>query len=460
MLLIGIATYDTGARWLMTSLNADPLAVSMVQVVTSLPMFLLTLPAGALADIIDTRRFLIVVEIALTILITVFATLVSLSLAVPASLLLTTFLVSAGLSLGTPAFLSITPHLVPRRDLDGAIAATSVAYNVSRAVGPVLGGGVIAGFGLAAPFWIFGVSNLGIVAALLWWRSPRMSSESLPAERFTSAVRTGIRHAANNMHLRATLVRALAFFPFASAYWALLPLVARRQMIQGPELYGVLVGAISVGAISGSFAVNWLKARFGPDHVAALGTLATAVALILLGFARAPVVAISACFVAGASWTVMLTSLYVSAQVALPDWVRGRGLAILLTAVFGAMTLGSAAWGHVAGMEGLRIAHFVAAAGIVLAIPLTWRWKLQTAAGSRFPAVVSVALIESAGGATAGRPPGTRGGHGLRRAAAPAERNGCAGAGTPHAPSSAEIVAQRRDSFAIERRRLAPPARR
>jgi MFS family permease len=172
------------------------------------------------------------------------------------------------------------------------------------------------------------------------------------------------------------LVRTLAFFPFASAYWALLPLVARGQLTQGPQLYGVLLGAIG-----GSFVLGWLRAKLGPDRLVAFGTLATTLALILFGLARDRATVFCACLIAGAAWTVILTSLYVSAQVALPDWVRGHGLAILLTAIFGAMTAGSIVWGQIAGVAGLPIALLAAAAGAALAIPLTWRWKLQTAIG-------------------------------------------------------------------------------
>jgi MFS family permease len=378
---VGTAMFDTASGWLMTSLNADPIAVSLVQVAVSLPLFLFTLPAGALADVIDSRRLLIVVEIIIIAIAAVFSATVSLGLATPETLLLTNFLLGAAGALSAPAWNAITPLLVPRQELEGAIAANSVGYNVSRAVGPALGGIAIATLGIDAPLWIFGASNLGMIVALLWWRAPRKSADSLPAERLTSAVRTGLRHAANNAYLRATLMRTLAFFPFASAYWALLPLVARNQMVQGPQLYGYLLGALGAGAIAGSFALNWLKVRFGPDRVVSLGTLATALALVLFGLARDPVTAVCACFVAGASWTVVLANLYVSAQVALPDWVRGRGLAIFLTVISGAMTVGSILWGQIAGREGLSIAHFAAAVGIVLAIPLTWRWKLQTAIG-------------------------------------------------------------------------------
>jgi MFS family permease len=378
---VGTALYDTGSRWLMTSLDADPMAVSLVQVAVSLPIFLFTMPAGALADIINPRRLLIVVEIANTVMTALLATLVWSGHATVASLLLTTFFLAIGGALVAPAWMAITPLLVNRAELEGAIAANGVGFNITRAVGPVAGGFIIAGFGMAAPFFICAASNLAAIAALLWWRAPQRSAESLPAERLVSAMRTGIRHAANNRHLRATLVRAFAFFPFASAYWALLPLVARNQASQGPELYGILLGAIGAGAIAGSFVLGWLRAILGPDRLVAFGTLATSFALVLFGFAHNAATIICACLIAGASWTLILTSLNVSAQVALPDWVRGRGLAILLTTIFGAMTIGSAAWGQIASLASLSIAHYAAAAGAALAIPLTWRWKLQTASG-------------------------------------------------------------------------------
>jgi MFS family permease len=378
---VGTALYDTGSRWLMTTLDADPMAVSLVQVAVSLPIFLFTIPAGALADIINPRRLLIIVEVANTIMTGLLAALVWSGLASVGSLLLTTFLLGVGGALAAPAWMAIVPLLVKRDELQGAIAANGVGFNITRAVGPAIGGFVIAGLGISAPFWICAASNIAAIAALLWWRAPQKTAHSLPAERLTSAIRTGLRHAANNRHLRATLVRTLAFFPFASAYWALLPLVARNQVTQGPELYGVLLGAIGAGAIGGSFVLGWLRTRLGPDRLVAFGTILTAFALALFGVAHNSATVFCACLIAGASWTIMLTSLNVSAQVALPDWVRGRGLAILLTAIFGAMTVGSAVWGQIAGVAGLPIAHFVAAAGALLAIPLTWRWKLQTAIG-------------------------------------------------------------------------------
>jgi quinol monooxygenase YgiN len=215
----------------------------------------------------------------------------------------------------------------------------------------------------------------------LWWRSPKRSGSRLPAERFASAIRTGLRHARNNLHLRATLIRAVGFFLFASAYWALLPLVARERIAGGPAIYGLLLGAIGAGAIAGAFALPRLKRTLGADRLVAAGTAGTALTLCLLGAAREPYSALAASLIAGVSWIAVLSSLNVSAQLALPEWVRGRGLALYVTFFFGAMTLGSALWGQVARMGGLPLAHFVAAAGALLAVPLTWRWKLQTGAG-------------------------------------------------------------------------------
>ena len=385
---VGTAMFDTASGWLITSLDANPIIVSLVQVAVSLPLFLFTLPAGALADVIDSRRLLIAVELAILAVSVIFAGLVSLDLATPALLLATTFLLGVGGALTSPAWGSTIPLLVPKQDLDSATALNGVGFNIGRAAGPALGGLVIAALGIAVPFWIFAASNAVIIAALIWWRKPRKAAGSLPAERLVSAVRAGVRHAVNNPYLGATLIRVLAFFPFASAYLALLPLLARHQISQGPQLYGILLGAIGVGSVVGSLALRWLKDELGPDRLVAAGSVGAAFALILFGLAQEPITAICACLLGGASWTVVLTKLYVSAQIALPDWARGRGLAVFLTFIFGATTVGSAVWGKLSAMEGLPIAYFVAAAGVALGVPLTWRWKLQTGVGVDFsPAV-------------------------------------------------------------------------
>lgn len=378
---VGTWMYNTASGWLMTSLDANPLVVSLVQVATALPMFLFAVPAGALADIVDRRRFLLIVEFSTTLLSAIIAAIVWAGAVTPSILLAFTFLLGIASALVAPAWQSIVPLLVARQHLAPAVAANSVGINISRAVGPAFGGVLISAGGITIPFWANAASNLAIVAALLWWRAPQSPPHRLPAERFIAAIRTGFRHARHNRHLAATLARALAFFIFASAYWALLPLVARNQISSGPGLYGALLGAIGAGAVVGAFALPWLKVKLGPDRLVAAGTLGTAVTLVLFGLAHEALLGLVASALAGVSWIVVLASMNVSAQVALPDWVRGRGLAIFVTVFFGAMSLGSALWGELATIMGLRGAHFLAAAGAVLVIPLTWRWKLQTGAG-------------------------------------------------------------------------------
>jgi predicted MFS family arabinose efflux permease len=377
---VGGWMYSAASGWLMTSLSPDPFIVALVQAAASLPICLFAIPAGALADIFDKRRFLIVVETITTIVSAIYAVIVGFGWATPANLLVFTFLIGAAGAMTVPAWQAVVTYLVPKDDLPPAIAANSVGVNISRAIGPALGGLTISGWGIVAPFWINAISNLAIVGSLMWWRPRTRCGTLLPAERFGQAILAGLRYARHNRHLQATLVRAAGFFLFVSAYWALLPLVAREQIGGGPDLYGVLLGVIGGGAVGGAFLLPWLKSKLGADRLMAVGALGQALAMLLYGLAHEPVTALAASAIAGASWIGALATLSVSAQVALPDWVRARGLALYTTVFFGCLTVGSAAWGQVAVRVGIANAHFLAAAGAVVAVALTWRWKLQTGA--------------------------------------------------------------------------------
>jgi MFS family permease len=370
--------------WLMTSLDSNAFIVSMVQVANSLPMFLFAIPAGALADIVNQRRFLIFGEFAITVTSAIFAALVSLHLVTPVNLLLFTFIVTVGSAMTAPAWQSVVAKLVPKKVLPSAIAANSVGINVSRAIGPAIGGVLIGALGIGAPFWLDAFSNIGVIAALIWWRTPKKNDSALPPESFGRAIRTGLRYARYNPSLNSTLIRTMAFFVFGSAYWALLPLVARTQIVGGPALYGVLLGAIGSSAVGGAFLLRRLRTKLGADSLVAAATLGTAAATALFAVAHRPATAIVASLIAGASWIAAVASLNVSAQIALPEWVRGRGLAMYVTAMFGALTIGSAIWGQLAVFLGLTPALICAAAGAVIGIPLTWRWKLQTGADVDF----------------------------------------------------------------------------
>jgi MFS family permease len=374
---VGFAMFDTASAWLMTSLNPSPRTVSAVQVATTLPMFLLTLPAGALTDVIDPRRLLIVAQAGIVAVSVAFAGVVSAGAASPPWLLATSFLLGIGGALVAPAWLLIAPMLVPKSQLDSAIAIDNASYNVARAIGPAIAGFAIARFGNAVPFWCCCLGNLLLLITLFWWQAPRRPKETLPAERIVSAISTGVRYVRYSREMDATLIRGAAFFLFATAYLALLPLVARAQIGDGPEVYGELMAAVGVGSIIGTFALNWLKARLGANGLAALGTIGIAVSLFVFAAAHDPFTALAASFVAGAAWIIALTTFFVSAQVSLPEWVRGRGLAIFLTVYFGALTLGSAIWGEVASLKGVPFALAAAGVGALAAMALTWGWKLQ-----------------------------------------------------------------------------------
>jgi len=376
---IGAWMYNAASGWLMTSLSPSPLIVSLVQVANSLPLFLFALPAGALADMLDKRRLILALEILTTAFSAVFALLVTLHAVGPTLLLLFIFLLGILAALETPAWQAIVPLLVPASALSSAVAVNSVGVNISRVIGPAITGGIIVGLGIAAPFWLDAFSNAGVIGVIYRWRPPaRATVHSLPAESLTGAIRAGVRYARYHRALRATLVRAVGFFLFASAYWALLPLVARSQLQGGPALYGTLLAAIGAGAVGGALFLPRINARLGADGIVVLGEAGTAAALVLFGLARQPWVAVLACLLAGLSWIGVLAILNVSAQTVLPDWVRGRGLAVYVTVFFGTLTIGSALWGLVAEHLGLPAAHYLAGGGALLALWATRRWKLQS----------------------------------------------------------------------------------
>jgi predicted MFS family arabinose efflux permease len=373
---MGTWMHDVGAGWLMTTLNSSPAIVTLVQAATTAPIFLFALFAGALADRVDRQRFLLLVNLVLTGIIGAMAALTAAGAMTPALLLAFTFVIGTGAALMAPAWQAVVPSLVPRESLQPAIALNSMGINIARAIGPALAGFLISAVALSAPFVVNAASHLVIIAALLLWKPEAGPAKTLPPEPLFGAMATGLRHASRNGALKATLVRSFGFFTFASAYWALLPLVARGLEGGGAEIYGVLLAAIGGGAVAGALALPAIRKRIDANRLVAAGTLITAAAMALLGLATSAAMALPAAVLGGLGWITVLTSLNVSAQTALPNWVRARGLAITLMVFFGCMSAGSAVWGQVATATSIPTALLIAAAGAVLAIPLTWRAKL------------------------------------------------------------------------------------
>lgn len=373
---VGTWMNDVGAGWLMTTLAPSPAMVSLVQAATTLPIFLFALVAGALADRVDRRRLLLVVTLAMAVVAGLLALSVAIGEISPPLLLVFTFLLGTGAAFAAPSWQAIVPSLVPRPELPAAIALNSMGINVSRAIGPALAGLLIVAAGLWSPFALNAVSFGGILLALLFWRQPPAKPRSLPPEPLGRSIPTGLRYALRSEAMRATLIRAAGFFLFASAYWAMLPLIARQVLAGGPGLYGLLLGCVGAGAVGGALLLPRARRRFGPDRTVAFGTAGTAATLMLFALLPIPAAAAAASLLAGASWIAVLSSLNLSAQTALPDWVRARGLAVFLTVFFGTMAAGSLLWGQVATHLGIPAALSIAAAGALAAIPLTWRFKL------------------------------------------------------------------------------------
>lgn len=377
---VGTWMHDVGAGWLMTTLDPSPSVVTLVQAATTLPVFLFALFAGALADRLDKRRMLIVINGLLTIVISVLTLLVWQGRMTPLLLILFTLAIGTGAAFMAPAWQAIVPQLVPREKLKPAIALNSMGVNISRAIGPAVAGVLIATGGLAAPFALNAASHIVIIAALLLWRP-----EPMPA-RYRGPIlgdmAIGLRHARYNSAMQATVIRAAAFFVFASAYWALLPLIAREAEGGGSAFYGLLMGLIGAGAVTGALVLPRLPAFVTTDLAARIGSLGTILALTILAASADPAALMVACFLGGLSWITVLTSFNVSAQTALPDWVRARGLAVYLMVFFGSMALGSVTWGQVATWASTSVALSLAAAGLALSVLATRRALLGGAEGA------------------------------------------------------------------------------
>lgn len=375
---VGTWMNDVGAGWLITELSPSPATVALMQAATTLPVFLFALPAGALADIVDRRRLLIAVNLAMAATAATVAALVAAGAMTTELLLLFTFLVGAGAAFVAPAWQAIVPGLVSREELPAAVSLNSVGINVSRAVGPALAGVLIVAVGLWAPFLVNAMSFLGILAALWFWSGEAPRDGRLPPETLLPAMVAGLRYASQSRPLLRTLLRAIAFFLFASCYWAMLPLIAREMLGGGASLYGALMGAVGTGAVLGALVLPAARRRLDADGMVAAGTVATAATLVIFSRAPGETVAVGAAALGGFAWIAVLASLNVSAQTALPDWVRARGLSLFLMVFAGTMALGSMVWGQVAARAGIETALLVAGAGALIAIPLTWRARLAT----------------------------------------------------------------------------------
>ena len=373
---IGTAMHAVGAGWLMTQLAPSPFIVALVQAASTLPMFLLLLPAGALGDILDRRRLLIFALCwsVLAALLLGFATVAG--WITPALLIWFTLALGIGAALAVPSFQAVVPELVPRDLLPAAVSLSSMGVNIARAAGPALAGLLIASFGVASVF-VFNAASTVFTILVLWRWKRAAGAAALPPESFWSALRIGARYALHNSPLLAVLVRSAAFYTFAVALWALLPLVG-AQLGEGATGYAILLSCLGAGAVIGALTLPTIRPKMSSERLSALATLIFAAAIAaaaLVGDFRI----VAAFMVAGGwAWLANLTTFNITARFNIADWVMSRGLAINQMVFFGGMTIGSIVWGQVASLASIQIALIAASVGMVAALAASARLPLAS----------------------------------------------------------------------------------
>ncbi|MDT5294088.1 MAG: hypothetical protein QOJ76_968 [Acidobacteriota bacterium] len=367
---VGTWMHNVGAEWLMTTLAPTPLMVALMQTAETSPTFLLALPAGALADIIDRRRLLLFSQGWMLVAAVGLALSTILGLTTPIVLLLLTFALGLGAAMNAPAWQAIVPELVPRDQLPAAVSLNSVAFNIARALGPALGGLVVAAAGPWAVFLLNSLSFVGVILVIYRWRREPVESIA-PTERVLGAMRAGLRYARHAPELRNLLVRTGVFASCASALWATLPLIARTELRLGPLGYGVLLGGLGAGAILGALVLPRAGRTVSVNVLVVLGTIIFAGATLALAYVRVYGLLCAAMVCGGVAWMTTMSSFNISAQTKVPEWVRARALALYLLVFFGSLAAGSATWGLVAERVGIPLALLSASIALLVGLAAT-----------------------------------------------------------------------------------------
>lgn len=369
---LGGLIQSVGASWMMTSIAESPHMVALVQTSVSLPIMLLSLFAGAMADNLDRRKvmfgaqvFMLCVSIGLSICAWT-------GLITPWLLLLFTFLIGCGAAFHGPAWQASVGDMVPRAQLPAAIALNAMGFNIARSVGPAIGGAIVAAAGAAAAFAVNAFSYIALIAVLARWRPPP-NPQLLPRETLGVAVAAGIRYAAMSPAIRTVLMRSVVFGMGASAILALMPLIAKFLIAGGPLTYGLLLGAFGVGAVAGAIGSAHLRRVHSSEGLVRMACVGFAAAVTLAGLSSQLFITVAALLIAGAAWVLALSTFNVTVQLSTPRWVVARALSLYQVAAFGGMAAGSWLWGVISTHQGVSAALFVAAVVLLLCAALG-RW--------------------------------------------------------------------------------------
>ncbi|HUS17291.1 MAG TPA: MFS transporter [Chloroflexia bacterium] len=373
---VGTWMQSVGAAWLMTDLTPSPLLVALMQTATCLPVFLVGLPAGTLADLVDRRKLLLITQAGMLLVALALGALTLAGLMSAWMLLTFTFLLGLGAALTGPAWQAMIPDLVERPELPAAVALNATGFNVARAVGPALGGLVVAAAGPAAVFLLNAVSFVGVLGAIYRWR-PAPAVSDAPPEDMLGATAAGLRYVRHASAFQAVLVRIGVFMLGASALWALLPVMARHELDLDATGYGIILGSLGVGAVAGALVLPRLGRALSIDHVTGAATLVFAAATLALAYLRFMPLLVVCIAAGGVAWMAMMSGLTVAATTASPTWVRARALGTYLFVFQGVMAAGSFAWGALAQQFGNTSALAVAALTLVASLAAIRRWPLH-----------------------------------------------------------------------------------
>jgi MFS family permease len=372
---IGAFMQTVGAAWLMVSLHGGPMFVALTQTAAALPYFLLALPAGAIGDIVDRRKVILLTQVWMAFIALVLALVTLSGRMSPALLLILTFALSAGDAFESPSWRAVLPELVAKEDLAAASALNGIEFNLARAVGPALGGFLIALAGVGVAFLLNALSFLGVIAAVVRWQRVVVKRET-PPETVSSATAAAIRYVRYSPAVLVVMVRAGTAMFFASGLLALLPSIAQR--VNGsPIIYGSLLGAFGFGAVIGAMAMQRARGKWSTDVIVSVGIALLGLTMIAVGRAHHVGWLGAAMLIGGASWTSFISLFNVHILNRAPDWVRARVLAVTMLVFQGAVAGGSALWGYLATHVGVNNAVLLAGIGTLASASLGYFFHIS-----------------------------------------------------------------------------------
>jgi MFS family permease len=377
---IGLWMQTVGAQWILVEQPHASVLVALVQTADMLPDVMFGVVGGVLADMFDRRRLLIAVNAFLAGTGIVLAVLTYAGQMPPALLLTFTFVLGSGSVVSTPAYQSLIPDLVPRKEIQAASTLGSISVNLARAIGPAIAGILIARIGVGAVFSLNAATSLAYGVVVFAWHPKAETTTQLP-ERFVSALRAGGRYVRYSPVMRRMLVRSALFLVPASALWALLPLVATQRLKMGASGYGLLLGALGVGAVVGSFLLPQVRAKLSANGLLAAASLVFAAVMVVVVLVPSVVVALVVLLPVGFAWIAVLSTMNASLQLFLPQWVRARGISVYLTVLFGCQAAGAVVWGFVAAPQGVLLAFLIAAALMAVGAATIRIWPLIDTTG-------------------------------------------------------------------------------